>query len=358
MKYPPNIIRYAVAFDVSSDKLAACFGCMTTDMKFHTISQRKFTNTLAGFKNIIVWVNKYRKDLQLPIRFLVEATGVYHENLCYYLFDQDHHISVVLPNYSSKYLEALGIRSKTDELDAKGLCQMCAERDFDRWQKPNAVLRQTRSLTRLREQLQNKLTMSRNQLHAVQHSAEPCSLVIEHHEAMMAFYRIKIEEIETQIEQTLAKDEQIKAKVEKIVKSISGVGQLTLVTIISEADGFEHFHSQGQLTAYSGYDVVENQSGKYNGKTRISKKGNSHIRRIMHMAALNVVRYKVKKFVDLYERVFQRTAIKMKGYVAVQRKLLGLIYTLWKNDTVFNATYEVNQQQNSSQENRGKAVLA
>ena len=37
----------------------------------------------------------------------------------------------------------------------------------------------------------------------------------------------------------------------------------------------------------------------------------------------------------------ERTGIKMKGYVAVQRKLLVLIYTLWKNDMEFDPNYEI-----------------
>ena len=80
------------------------------------------------------------------------------------------------------------------------------------------------------------------------------------------------------------------------------------------------------------YDVVENQSGKHFGKTKISKKGNAHIRRILHMPSFTVVRYDQKPFADLFERVYERTNIKMKGYVAVQKKMLIYIYTLWKNN--------------------------
>ena len=39
---------------------------------------------------------------------------------------------------------------------------------------------------------------------------------------------------------------------------------------------------------------------------------------------------------NLYERIFDRTAVKMKGYVAVQRKLLVLIYILWKKNEAYN----------------------
>jgi hypothetical protein len=43
--------------------------------------------------------------------------------------------------------------------------------------------------------------------------------------------------------------------------------------------------------------------------------------------AFNVVKFGVPEFVEQYQRIYSRTKIKMKGYVAVQR----LIYTLWKN---------------------------
>ena len=74
-------------------------------------------------------------------------------------------------------------------------------------------------------------------------------------------------------------------------------------TIVAETNGFELFHSQAQLTSYAGYDVIENQSGQRKGKTRISKKGNSHIRKALYFPALNVVTHEVKTFSDLYHRV-------------------------------------------------------
>jgi transposase len=77
---------------------------------------------------------------------------------------------------------------------------------------------------------------------------------------------------------------------------------------------------------------VENQSGKRNGKTRISKQGNSHIRRILHMPALHAVRRNVPVCKALFERLRGKGKKKMLAYVAVQKKLLILIYTLWKKD--------------------------
>ena len=84
-----------------------------------------------------------------------------------------------------------------------------------------------------------------------------------------------------------------------------------LENLISETNEFEMFENQRQLVSYAGYDVVQNQSGKQEGKTRISKRGNNRIRRALHMLALQVVKYEQKPFSDLYNRVFERTKIKM-----------------------------------------------
>jgi hypothetical protein len=52
--------------------------------------------------------------------------------------------------------------------------------------------------------------------------------------------------------------------------------------------------------------------------------------------AFNVVNRGVKPFVQLHGRVFERTKIKMKGYTAVQKKLLITIYAMWKNNEPFD----------------------
>ena len=44
-------------------------------------------------------------------------------------------------------------------------------------------------------------------------------------------------------------------------------------------------------------------------------------------------------FYQLYERTLQRHGQKMKSYVAVQKKLLVLIYTLWKSGKAYELDY-------------------
>jgi len=53
------------------------------------------------------------------------------------------------------------------------------------------------------------------------------------------------------------------------------------------------------------------------------------------MPALNMIRYEVGSFKPFFERILKRHNQKMKAYVAVQKKLLGIIYTLWKRNEAF-----------------------
>ena len=72
----------------------------------------------------------------------------------------------------------------------------------------------------------------------------------------------------------------------------------------------------------------------------ISKKGNSHIRKAMYMPFLSSIRF-TETYSRFYERVNENKVAVLIAGTAIQRKLLGLIYTIWKNDTVYIDNYEM-----------------
>jgi len=89
---------------------------------------------------------------------------------------------------------------------------------------------------------------------------------------------------------------------------------MTVATEIAETNGFTLFNNMRQLTSFAGYDIVEKQSGKTSGKTRISKRGNSHIRRALHMPSFCAVKHDPQKFGLFYERVFKIRGINERIY--------------------------------------------
>ena len=110
--------------------------------------------------------------------------------------------------------------------------------------------------------------------------------------------------------------------------------------MLAETNGFELIRNKRQLTSYAGLDVREKQSGtSVKGKPRISKKGNRHLRKAMHLPALAAIRHD-EKFKLTFIRLVSKHGIKMKAAVAVQRKLLEMIYTIHKANLPYKKDYQ------------------
>ena len=104
-------------------------------------------------------------------------------------------------------------------------------------------------------------------------------LVIKQQKNLIVSIEKQITVLEDAIEQHLQRDTTVKEKVAGICK-IKGLGLMTVAVILAETNGFALFENSRQLVSYAGYDVEENESGTHKGRTRITKKGNSRIRRI------------------------------------------------------------------------------
>jgi hypothetical protein len=68
------------------------------------------------------------------------------------------------------------------------------------------------------------------------------------------------------------------------------------------------------------------------------------LRKSVHLPALSAVRWD-ENFKNIYARLVGKHGIKMKALVAIQRKILELIYTLFKNETVYDKEYHKNSVQ-------------
>ncbi|OED38995.1 hypothetical protein AB834_00435 [PVC group bacterium (ex Bugula neritina AB1)] len=334
-----KVVKQNVGLDISKDDFKICYYHQYEDFKQVIKGTRRFKNTLTAFREFLKWVDK-RSSTDVLVRITLEATGVYYEQLVHFLKDKtDYHISVVLPNKSKSFAKSYNIKTKTDSVDAKILGIMGLERDLKAWQPPSPKLFTIKQLSRDRIALTEEKVALMNKLHALNHSFEPNNSVIKRMTIRLKLIKKQLMQVETELKKAVKKDPELSERIDKVCK-VKGLGFITVATIIAETNGFELFTSRAQLTSYAGYDVVENQSGSsVRGKQRISKKGNRFIRRALHFPALSARKYE-PQFKNLYERVLERTAIKMKACVAVQRKLLLLIYTLFTKNIAYDPNYQ------------------
>lgn len=333
------MLKYSLGLDVSSKSIHGCLSTIDHGQKVTVKATHTFANSKSGFNSMNSWIRRNRKEKNIPLVICMEATGNYHESCALSLFEKGYSVSIVLPTKAKNYLRSLGNKSKNDTIDAKGLAQMGAEQCLPLWSPFGRFFYELRSLTRHHQSLQEQKTVSRNQLHAIKNSMYSSKAVEKQLESMTKMIDKQLEQLEATIKNHLQSEEGIWEKVSNIC-TIKGVGLLTTAIVLAETNGFELFENTKQLVSYCGYDVIENQSGKHNGKTRISKKGNSRIRRAMFMPAFQAITYQVKPFYNLFNRTFEKHGLKMKSYVAVQKKLLTTIYALWKTKTPFNESYQ------------------
>jgi len=335
LNYKDMILKYSVGLDVSSEKVNGCISVIDTNQKVIVKSTTTFSNNVKGFKDFETWCKKHHQNKEIQLVVCMEATGVYHENCALYLHDKNYKVSIILPNKAKKYLQALGLKSKNDTIDAKGLAQMGAEQSLKRWQPIGKFFYELRSLTRQYQNLQEQKTVFKNQLHAIENSMYISKTIVNQLNKAIILFEKQAKDLALIIERHLKSNEDVYKKVQKICV-IKGIATLSLATILAETNGFELFENYKQLVSYAGFDVVENESGKHIGKSKISKKGNSRIRRALFMPAFSAIQCKQKPFIDLYNRTFEKHGIKMKSYVAVQKKMLLIIYYLWKSGEEFN----------------------
>jgi transposase len=351
-----KIIKQVFAIDVSKDQLAECYMIMSESYKSKIqFTKKKHANSVKGIEQMFANLEKNRVDKDLELIVIMEATGVYHEELAYMAYERGYSVKIVSGQHMHRFAKSVKYKLKTDKIDAKIIAQYGMERgDMEpNWTPPSDFFRNIKRLSRERGTLQKDITRQRNRLKALLAAKDTEVKTIERSKSIIAFLEQQVEEVEDQLNKMVKKDKSFKQDVD-LVSTINGVGFITAVTVLAETDCFQNFNSMGQVVSYAGYDVIYKQSGSsVNTSGHISKKGNSRIRAILFMAAWSAVKYN-PVFKNLKQRVESRTGISNKGYVAVQRKLLTLMYTLVKRQE----NYDLNKHMQQCLEAQNKKMPA
>ena len=336
-----KVVRQVAGIDVAQKELVVCLGRMHENLHTELYASSVFANTQKGFLALYQWVSKQSQG-EAAVRYVMEATGVYHEAFAYFLADQQALVSIVLPNKISNYARSLTIKTVTDKTASQAITQFGLERTLDNWQPPLAIYRKLKQLTREREQIVEERTVVKNQLHAEQVEALPGQTSISRMQKRIKLLDQQDKEIIAELK-TLIKAEPQICELVVLLCSLPGVGLLTAAIVLGETKGFDLIKNRRQLVSFAGLDVIEKQSGtSIKGKPRISKKGNRYLRKAMHLPALTAIRHD-ERFKAIYARLIGKHGIKMKAAVAIQRKLLELMFTVYKTNKKYDKAYFTNQ---------------
>jgi len=159
-----KINRYCIGIDVDKKEFKVCLMAIDQAGKQIVKGSRTFLNSTNGYAEFHSWIVKNRKESDASLTITMEATGVYHENLAWYFHGKGFNINVVLALKAKRYLQSLGLRSKTDKIDAQGLGAMGLQQQLEIWQPISTDFLMLRSLTRQVEALQVSKNSLSNQL--------------------------------------------------------------------------------------------------------------------------------------------------------------------------------------------------
>jgi len=336
------ILKQSLGIDVSKQGLSLSFGVLTSDLNKQFITHEEVSNDAEGFATIGNWL-KEQADSSVPTIVVLEATGVYHQGIVHHLHSLGYAVSVMQSGRVKRYAQSLDQRSKTDALDSRMLSMLGLERQLRAWQPPCKALQQLKVLSRERSNLLQSRSVETNRQEAVTHGVHSSSNSVERQHQRLELINSQIGSIEQEMRELIAGSEELQGKI-KHLESIPGVSFITAATVVGETLGFDAMDNAKQLTSYAGYDVVQRESGNFRGRTRISKRGNAHIRAALHMPSVTCVRCNptLRQF---YQRLKPTKEKPIVALVAVQRKLLILMYTLWKNEQNYDPEYENKKRQ-------------
>ncbi len=155
------------------------------------------------------------------------------------------------------------------------------------------------------------LTIAKNEINYLLKKYENANNDIEN-------LNIKIEEICSELDEV------------KMLMKIKGVGLITASGIISELGNIRNYNHPKQVIKMAGLSLIENSSGKKKGKTTISKRGRSDLRKFLYQVVFGMIGSNAA-FKELYVYYTTRAKNQLTGnqtIIALARKLLRIIYAI------------------------------
>lgn len=307
-------MKIIVGIDVSKATLDA----------FSSGKTRQFPNTPAGFKQLVQWA----KTAQV---FVMEATGGYHVALADFLHASGKEVSVVNPRWASHYARALGFCHKTDHLDAQVLALFAQRNELPSYVPPRQQERRLKRLARHRESLVGTASTVKQRLR------EPIldEFEIRQLKAQGALLAQQINQVEKELLTVVAQDE-IFSSSYAFLRTVPGLGPITAILILAEGGDLRRFQNAKQFASFAGVHPKLCQSGtSIHAKPRMSKAGQSPLRKAMYMSSLAAVR-KEGPCQALYVRLIKSGHSRKSALGAVMHKQVRIAFGVVKRQSPFS----------------------
>jgi transposase len=312
-----------IGIDVSKAKLDCAW--LKEDNKVKT---KIFTNQLEGWKELVSWAKTHTGSEISELHFVMEATGIYHENLATWLHDSGANVSIANPAQVKYYAQSLGGRTKNDKKDSIVLARYGLKERPKLWQPAPQEMRALKALLTRLDAIEKDLQREKNRHEKIIVSDTPT--------AVLASINQMIEHLETE-QKTLEKliDDHIKMhknlkENKALLETIPGIGKVMSQQMLMVL-GTHQFKDAHQCAAYLGLVPVQKESGSsIKGRSQLAKNGNKTVRAKLYMATVTATRWN-PDIKAQYERLTKKGKSKMSALGAAMRKLVQICFGVLKH---------------------------
>lgn len=321
---------------IEREKIEAILGIDVSKMKFNVAllrmgkyKHKSFANNTEGFRELRRWLERQGVE---EVHGCMESTGIYGEALAEYLYECGYKVSVVNPARIKGFAQSELLRTKTDKVDASLIARFCLAMRPEYWVPDSKEIRELRSLARRVDAL---IKMRNQEANRLEVSDEVVKKEIKDH---IEYLDKQIELVKGKIRDHIGEHPELREK-QRLLESISGVGESTIQLVLSHFAYVERFKSAKGLVSFLGIAPREHQSGSsVRGRNKMSKVGRSSLRKAFFMPALVALRYN-PVIVEMKKRLTLAGKPKMVIVGAAMRKLVHLIYGVLKNKMPFDPDY-------------------
>jgi len=285
-----------------------------------SFTTRSIANTHAA---LLSWL----KELPTGTRVGMESTGTYHE-----LFAElAHKLGLIMYVLNAKdvrhYAKGVGLRGKTDRVDAQLIARFVAK------EHPNLHpwLPATREQRQLERLLKRRAMLTRTKA-ALGQSLKGLSGCGTQLKALVSRLDVLVGYIDTRI-QALIQAHPARRDGYARLQSIAGVGPVVGSALVSALQR-RCFVRADAFVAFCGWDPCAHDSGHKRGRRRLSKRGPSELRRLLYNAAMSASRTKTWK--PRYQRERAKGLSRTAALVVLARHITRTAWSIYTHKTEFD----------------------
>ena len=324
--------------DIGADVAKATFAAAIdiTGMDLHRLPHKDFARTRQGAERFLEWCRK-RVGPNVRLRIIMEATGLYSEQLADWLIALDPQCIVVIANARSvSDFTKSHTDTKTDASDARSLARYGHGRKLHPYAPVSAAHRILRLLVRERRRVVDLIQAER--LRRDEYKGI-CEEITAMHEERIAQLSEQKKQLEKKIRQHVAKEQELSSAIE-IYKQVCGIGEIVAAALFAELGDLKRFKSLRDMVTFAGLKPRQTRSGtSVQKKTRMSKRGSSHARAMLYLAAMAAIGQK-NRFARHYEQMVARGKSGKVALGAVMRKMLVVLRAMVIGDGTYDDAHK------------------